>query len=131
MTVELTKDELRIIKNALNEVCNGIHPEGECDTRMGCTDEEARQQKAAQAWAAEVVPSCQLYSTAFSGDLLAGSTQFAIQPVLSINRVIGNCGAQSMSRPLKLPVMLAARKPANAPSSRWTPPPPLPVIVGP
>jgi hypothetical protein len=43
MAAELTKDELRIIKNALNEVCNGIHPEGECDTRMGCTDEEARE----------------------------------------------------------------------------------------
>jgi hypothetical protein len=42
MTVELTKDELGIINNALNEVCNGIHLEGEFDTRMGCTVEEAR-----------------------------------------------------------------------------------------
>jgi hypothetical protein len=42
MTVELTKDELGIINNALNEVCNGIDLEGEFDTRMGCTVEEAR-----------------------------------------------------------------------------------------
>jgi hypothetical protein len=27
--------------------------------------------------------------------------------------------------------MLAARKPAKAPSSKWTPTPPLPVMVGP
>jgi hypothetical protein len=43
MKVELTKDELGIINNALNEVCNGIDLEGEFDTRMGCTVEEARQ----------------------------------------------------------------------------------------
>jgi hypothetical protein len=42
MKVELTKDELGIINNALNEVCNGIDLEGEFDTRMGCTVEEAR-----------------------------------------------------------------------------------------
>lgn len=42
MLVELTKDELGIINNALNEVCNGIDLEGEFDTRMGCTVEEAR-----------------------------------------------------------------------------------------
>jgi hypothetical protein len=42
MLVELTKDELGIINNALNEVCNGIGLEGEFDTRMGCTVEEAR-----------------------------------------------------------------------------------------
>ena len=42
MVVELTKDELGIINNALNEVCNGINLEGEFDTRMGCTVEEAR-----------------------------------------------------------------------------------------
>ncbi len=42
MTVELTKEELVIINNALNEVCNGIDLEGEFDTRMGCTVEEAR-----------------------------------------------------------------------------------------
>lgn len=28
--------------NALNEVCNGIHLEGEFDTRTGCSIEEAR-----------------------------------------------------------------------------------------
>lgn len=43
MLVELTKDELGIINNALNEVCNGIHLEGEFDTRMGSTIEEARK----------------------------------------------------------------------------------------
>jgi hypothetical protein len=43
MKVELTKDELEIINNALNEVCNGIDLEGEFDTRMGCTVEEARE----------------------------------------------------------------------------------------
>jgi hypothetical protein len=42
MLVELTTDELGIINNALNEVCNGIDLEGEFDTRMGCTVEEAR-----------------------------------------------------------------------------------------
>src|SRR6476659_5707026 len=61
----------------------------------------------------------------------ADSTQFVLPPVLSIKRVIGNFGLHSMSRPPRLPVMLAARKPAKAPSSRCTPTPPLPVIVGP
>ena len=42
MLVELTKDELGIINNALNEVCNGIDLKGEFDTRMGCSLEEAR-----------------------------------------------------------------------------------------
>ena len=42
MTVELTKNELDIINNALNEVCNGIDLEGEFHARMGCTVEEAR-----------------------------------------------------------------------------------------
>src|SRR5207253_8078256 len=46
------------------------------------------------------------YFTGFSRELLADSTQFVIPPVLSTKRVIGNCGAQSTSRPLKLPVML-------------------------
>jgi len=36
-------DELYIINNALNEVCNGIDLRGEFDTRMGCTVEEARE----------------------------------------------------------------------------------------
>jgi hypothetical protein len=42
VTVELTKDELGVINNALNEVCNGIDLEGEFHTRMGCTVEAAR-----------------------------------------------------------------------------------------
>jgi hypothetical protein len=40
--VELNLDEINTLNNALNEVCNGIHLEGEFDTRMGCTIEEAR-----------------------------------------------------------------------------------------
>ena len=40
MTVELSKHEVEIINNALNEVCNGIHLEGEFDTRIGCSVEE-------------------------------------------------------------------------------------------
>lgn len=36
MPVELTKDELGITNDALNEVCSGIHLEG-------CTIEEARE----------------------------------------------------------------------------------------
>jgi hypothetical protein len=40
--VELTSNEIGTINNALNEVCNGINLEGEFDTRMGCTVEEAR-----------------------------------------------------------------------------------------
>jgi hypothetical protein len=36
MTIELTKDELGIINNALNAVCNGIDLKGEFETRMGC-----------------------------------------------------------------------------------------------
>ena len=42
MLIEITKHELGIINNALNEVCNGIDLEGEFDTRMGCSVEEAR-----------------------------------------------------------------------------------------
>ena len=42
VTVELTKTELLIINNTLNEVCNGIDLEGEFDTRMGCSVQEAR-----------------------------------------------------------------------------------------
>jgi hypothetical protein len=34
MKVELTRDELGIINNALNEICNGIDLEGEFDTRI-------------------------------------------------------------------------------------------------
>ena len=43
MTIDLTRDELLIINNALNEVCNGVHLEGEFDTRMGVSIEEARE----------------------------------------------------------------------------------------
>jgi hypothetical protein len=40
--VELTKDELGIVNNALNDVCNGSQLDGGFDTRMGCAVEEAR-----------------------------------------------------------------------------------------
>jgi hypothetical protein len=40
--VERTKDELGIVNNALNELCNGIQLDGEFDTRMGCSVGEAR-----------------------------------------------------------------------------------------
>ena len=40
--IRLTKNEILIVNNALNEVCNGIHLEGEIDIRMGCSIEEAR-----------------------------------------------------------------------------------------
>lgn len=43
MTINLTRDELLIINNALNEVCNGVDLEGEFDTRMGVSVEEARE----------------------------------------------------------------------------------------
>jgi hypothetical protein len=43
MIIELTNDELGIINNALNEVCNGVDLQGEFETRMGCTLFEARQ----------------------------------------------------------------------------------------
>ncbi len=39
----LTSEELGIINNTSNEVCNGIDLEGEFDTRMGCGAEEARE----------------------------------------------------------------------------------------
>lgn len=43
MKVELTKDELGITNNALNEVCNSIDLKGDFDTRLGCIVEEARE----------------------------------------------------------------------------------------
>jgi hypothetical protein len=43
MTLELTQNELAILNNAMNEVCNGIDLEGEFQTRMGCTIEAARE----------------------------------------------------------------------------------------
>jgi hypothetical protein len=41
--VELTLEELVVINNALNEVCNGIRIENEFYTRMGCTVESASE----------------------------------------------------------------------------------------
>ena len=43
MTIELDPQELLIINNALNEVCNGISLHSEFSTRMGCSVEEARE----------------------------------------------------------------------------------------
>ena len=42
MTIELAIDEISIINNALNEICNGIDLRGEFEARMGCTLQEAR-----------------------------------------------------------------------------------------
>ena len=41
--LELTVDELRIVNNALNEVCNGVDfSDAEFATRLGASREEAR-----------------------------------------------------------------------------------------
>ncbi len=42
MSVELAPQELVIMCNALNEVCNGIDLHDEFDTRIGARVEEAR-----------------------------------------------------------------------------------------
>jgi hypothetical protein len=49
----------------------------------------------------------------------AGSTRFVIPPVLSINRVIGNWGVHSMSRPLKLPVYVGREETREGAVPRW------------
>lgn len=41
--IELTEEEINIINNALNEVCNGLNLQYEFHTRMGCSIEEARR----------------------------------------------------------------------------------------
>ncbi len=43
MLVELTKNDLDIIKNVLTEVFKGIHLEAEFDSRMSCTIEDTRE----------------------------------------------------------------------------------------
>jgi hypothetical protein len=40
--VEVSADEIVTLNNALNEVCNGVGLDGEFDTRMGCSVEQAR-----------------------------------------------------------------------------------------
>jgi hypothetical protein len=40
--LELDREELTTINNALNEVCNGIDLRGEFETRMGTTREKAQ-----------------------------------------------------------------------------------------
>ena len=41
--IQLTKEELGLIGNAINEVCNGVHiPDWEFQTRLGHTKDEAR-----------------------------------------------------------------------------------------
>jgi Tfp pilus assembly protein PilW len=40
--VRLAPNELRILSNALNEVCNGIEIQSEFETRVGCSIEIAR-----------------------------------------------------------------------------------------
>jgi hypothetical protein len=43
MIVELSPNELLIINNALNKVCNGISLSGEFSTRMVCSLEAAQE----------------------------------------------------------------------------------------
>ena len=40
--LELDREELNTLNNALNEVCNGIDLRGEFETRMGTTREKAQ-----------------------------------------------------------------------------------------
>ncbi len=42
VSVELAPEELTIIRNALNEVCNGVELHGEFETRIGADIEESR-----------------------------------------------------------------------------------------
>lgn len=43
VSLTLTNEEIRIIHQALNEVCNGIHfDDGEFETRLGTNKETAR-----------------------------------------------------------------------------------------
>jgi len=45
-SLQLTKDELLLLNNALNEVCNGVHElghDGEFQTRLGTTRHRARE----------------------------------------------------------------------------------------
>jgi hypothetical protein len=56
--IVVTTDELEIINNALNEVCNGIHLEGELDTRMGCTVEDARWDGILERKSSKCSPLC-------------------------------------------------------------------------
>jgi hypothetical protein len=41
--LDLTPNELTILSNALNEICNGIDLHGEFDTRIGAGIEDARR----------------------------------------------------------------------------------------
>ena len=41
--IQLTKEELGLIGNAINEVCNGVHiPDWEFQARLGNTKDEAQ-----------------------------------------------------------------------------------------
>jgi hypothetical protein len=43
LSVDLSPEELRIICNALNEVCHGVDLHGEFETRIGATMDEGRR----------------------------------------------------------------------------------------
>ena len=43
VNIELTKDELLVLNNSLNEVCNGMDLGSEFETRIGCTLQEGRE----------------------------------------------------------------------------------------
>ena len=43
-SIQFSRDDLVLLNNALNEVCNGVHiEEPEFHTRLGATKEEARE----------------------------------------------------------------------------------------
>lgn len=41
--IRLTDDELMMLKNAMNEVCNGVHIGNGFETRLGATRSEMRE----------------------------------------------------------------------------------------
>jgi hypothetical protein len=43
LSVDLTPEEITIIRNALNEVCHGVDLHGEFETRIGATMDEGRR----------------------------------------------------------------------------------------
>ena len=42
-SVQLSKDELLLLNNALNEICHGIDLRSEFSMRIGCEEKEAAQ----------------------------------------------------------------------------------------
>ena len=111
------------VNSKISEVLSATHLSDQSPTREDHEEDDDRKKEDAN----DGEPRKPYFVVCRTAVLAADSTQFVTPPVLSTNLVIGNCGSQSTSRPLRLPVTLAATKPAKAPSSRWTPFPPLPV----